>query len=319
MDVLVSSDNREADRDYEKYLSMMNSLLQSILDAPGFGNNFSLQDLDDFLEVVGEQVSYPIDASKIDIKPSIKKYLGQKPLSFDFYFNIGEAFCFPDGYELGRTTIKSLAGLPSSVQKHISETWEEEFQWKRHPRGKLGDYIAQRRGDWYIHTTVRSIGRYRAVQKAIENAKQALGIARLFFFQTTYDPIIMQDHIGIEHSFNRWYGFARGHQEISSFGKGWHKPLARIPKQDYIIKSINSILNVTNPTDIDNAIANAIDVFSQIDDEAPLHVRFLIVMIAIESLVLGRDIQDQIASRAAERVAILVGGDRGWMKITYGT
>ena len=113
LDVLISSANREADRDYNMYLTKMDSLLRTIQKSPAFSDNFSFQDLDDFLEIIGARFTYPIGNSKSNVRPAIRRYLSQKVTSFDFYISIGEAFYFEDGYELGRTRIWSFTKLPS--------------------------------------------------------------------------------------------------------------------------------------------------------------------------------------------------------------
>lgn len=59
------------------------------------------------------------------------------------------------------------------------------------------------------------------------------------------------------------------------------------------------------------------DVFGILDSESPLHVKFILTMIALESLLTRGDSSDYLGWKLGERVAFLIGDDPVWMAKHY--
>jgi len=290
------------------------ALLQTIQKAPNFADNFSYEDLGDFLQYVYGSVKSPLETvTSEEMEPPIRTFLEKREMEFEFYINIGEAVYFDDEYELGKGQVVSFAALPSYAQEYLIRQWELEFKFDRIP-GELQEYLGSRKKYWYLRTRVSSIGSARAVQKALVVANRSIALARLFFL---YDDAYLSQ--GVEHSFEGWYGFFDDGNVISSRQTGDKKmPLLRISLLDEEIHSANEVLKTDHPTDLDECIINTIDVFGLIRPGSPLNVRFLITVIAIESLLAGEESEDSISSRLSERIASLLGDAPAWMIMKYG-
>ncbi|MGA2875818.1 MAG: hypothetical protein ABSE82_09825, partial [Nitrososphaerales archaeon] len=219
------------------------ALLQTIQKAPNFADNFSYEDLGDFLQYVYGSVKSPLETvTSEEMEPPIRTFLEKREMEFEFYINIGEAVYFDDEYELGKGQVVSFAALPSYAQEYLIRQWELEFKFDRIP-GELQEYLGSRKKYWYLRTRVSSIGSARAVQKALVVANRSIALARLFFL---YDDAYLSQ--GVEHSFEGWYGFFDDGNVISSRQTGDKKmPLLRISLLDEEIHSANEVLKTDHP------------------------------------------------------------------------
>lgn len=86
---------------------------------------------------------------------------------------------------------------------------------------------------------------------------------------------------------------------------------------DDYIKKINVLFNKQNPTELEKRILNAIDVYGLIEPDTPLNVRFLLCIIGIESLFLGKDDRDYLGMKIAEKVSFLLADVKWWQKEIY--
>jgi hypothetical protein len=96
------------------------------------------------------------------------------------------------------------------------------------------------------------------------------------------------------------------------------RPLSR----SFIIKegdisTINNMVRKKSRTELEDRIVNAIDVYGMIEESTPMNIRFLLCVIAFESLLLtGNDRAKSLS--LARRISLLVGDSREWLGMHYG-
>lgn len=307
--VMLSELANESSKDFKGYEEKQETLLSALVKAPSFAGNLAFEDLRDYLGEIYASVQKPLgEASVEDLKPGIAKFLGQEPAPFEFFFEIGETIGFKDGYEIGRAKFYQFASLPSEVQQEISSGWKYEYESDKGQAKDFPGYEKLRKESWYLRTATESIGRTRAFEKALENAKRAFNVASLFYlhgsFHSSREP---------EHTFKRWYGFSPQMRVASRYGFHHEEPLIRVDVLDETIESASRVLKAEKPTELEEAIVNSLDVSGLISAETPLYIRFLLTVIAIESLLMHGESQESISSKLAERVAVLLGDTPAWM------
>lgn len=105
------------------------------------------------------------------------------PEVYTFYFRLGNARNFPEGYQIGTGRLYSFNGSPVDVQKRILscvkklETEDLGFPMLIQP-------FVNPENDWYMKIEVEAIPRYgvrEAEEKAEIEVKQNLNIIKLFY------------------------------------------------------------------------------------------------------------------------------------------
>jgi hypothetical protein len=106
-----------------------------------------------------------------------------KPHDYDFYFRIGSGLsCFGTGYQVGKGKIYRFKDLPTaqnirsffpligSAKPSTTEQTERRLENER-----------------FLHYRIKSIGTYRAREKAILELKRSISILKLIYkWQTSY-------------------------------------------------------------------------------------------------------------------------------------
>ncbi|HEV8405052.1 MAG TPA: hypothetical protein VGQ13_04005 [Nitrososphaera sp.] len=81
----------------------------------------------------------------------------------------------------------------------------------------------------------------------------------------------------------------------------------RVKEQDDKIAIFTEMLSQhNNDSELDEAIIDVISLTGMIDESTPLHVRFLLHMIALEELLIGDGPKENIQYKIAERVTLLL-------------
>lgn len=308
-DVLQAELANQRGGDFKPYEDRQEALLAQLLKAPGFGGNYAFEDLRDYLGTIYASVSKRLEEiTASDLKPGIAKFLVQKPTSFEFYFEIGDARGFKDGYEIGQAKFIPFATLPTEIQKAISSGWKYEYEGNRGRAKSYEEYEGVRKEAWYLKSSTISIGTTRAFEKAFVIAKRAFNVASLFYLHGSH-----HSSRELEHTFKRWYAFSPNLKMASRYEFAYEEPLIRFDFLDGLIESASKVLKADPPTDLDEAIVNSFDVYGLISAQSPLYIRFLLTMIAIETLLMHGESQDAISSTLSERIAILLGDTPAWM------
>lgn len=243
-----------------------------------------------------------------DLKKSFDEYLLAKPTEYDFYFKIGRAGDFPDGYQLGNGIILSYEKLPEKIKTYLLKQWEftyeeDKYTWENTPE----DYEKRKKNESYMYVRVESTGYFKAEEKAFIAAKRNANILKLILgahnthFSKPRSPF--------------YYCWNNPNRKLSGGGKGpmWREnELYRVEFMDDRVAEINTIINNTSPSKLEKKILNVIDIHGLIDDETPLHVSFLLCIICLESLLLDKSDEDHLGSRLAEKLAFLIGNSKYW-------
>ena len=313
-DVLQAELANQKGGDFKSYEDKQEALLTQLLKAPGFGGNLGFEDLRDYLGAIYASVSKRLEeATSNDLKPGITKFLEQKPTSFEFYFEIGDARGFKDGHEIGHAKFIPFASLPGDVQKEVSAGWKYEYEGDKGRAKSYEEYEEARKEAWYLKTSTVSIGSAKAFEKALAPAKRAFNVASLFYLRGSHHSSREP-----EHAFKRWYAFGSSLRMASRYEFAYEEPLIRFDFLDEMIESASKVLKADPPTDFDEAIVSSFDVYGLISAQSPLYIRFLLTMIAIETLLMHGESPDAISSTLSERIAILLGDTPAWMIESFG-
>lgn len=306
---------RRTDEELNDLLNMtVDELLDEIEQIPNLKNAFTWNDL---FELLNHPISLKKQEElyKIKNKKQLTNYVNKNILTqidtFNFYFKFGMKGDFRNGFQLGDGVFYSLEKIPSKTRKFIRSHMLYENARKHHPTIKDKDWIRLRKRDSYMHISVKAIGKEKAQEKAIVKLRRNHNILKLvvgnnvrshqhpstsFFYCLDTTPT----HVGLisdefESKFNIW------------------KPKI----SNNYIKKINLIFNKRNPTELEQRILNAIDIYGQIEPDTPLNVQFLLCIIGLESLLLGKDDRDYLGVKIAEKISFLLADVKWWQKEIY--
>ena len=244
-----------------------------------------------------------------DFKKSIDRHLLCEPSSFDFYFRFGTAGIFPEGYQVGNGKIHDFEKLPSNIREVIENNYEFEFHDDKEPwEEKLDDYVKRRSKECYIHFQIKSLGYNKAEEKAFRLARTSANIFKIL--------LGAKRHYTLKYNtpFNYyWYNSGKKTFSIGRAFRAENIHPFRTPLIDKRISEINDIINKTSPTDLEQRITNAIEVYGLIDDNTSLHVSFLLCVIALEGLLLSGNDRDYLGWKLSEKITYLIGESEAWM------
>jgi hypothetical protein len=243
------------------------------------------------------------------------------PEDYTFYFRLGNARNFPEGFQIGTGRLYSFNGLSVDVQKRILscvkklETEDLGFPMLIQP-------FVNPENDWYMKIEVEAIPRYglrKAEEKAEIEVKQNLNLIKLFYeipeYYQNQSPLSL---------YEKYYEMKNGTTSKSHYrddhGYTWSQPkpfsitFERNSSFDIGIQNINSIItNKDKPTDLDRRILNVLDIIGMIDESTPLHIRFMLFMTALEGLLLSNPGEDYARLEFAEKITFLIGDSEEWL------
>ena len=81
------------------------------------------------------------------------------------------------------------------------------------------------------------------------------------------------------------------------------------------IDTISKIKDKLERTDFEESIVGVMDIFGMINESSTLHVKYMLCMISIESLLISSK-QESIAYKIGEKISFLV-ADEDWIKYAY--
>lgn len=241
----------------------------------------------------------------------LEKYLDKllkAPTAYDFFFPAMELFNFPDGYNLGLCELHSYNKLPPLAQTHISSEWEYMYEREKviYYARSLEEYQEQKKKETYFCVTVRALGHNKAIETATKRTNQALNILKCFYL-LEHMPQLTACYYLVD---NKSVGSVRGER----FKWGWHSHRVISEIEEYI-QTINGFLLNETDDEMARRCLSAIDTYGFIQSDTPLELKFLLSVIGIESLLLGKEDKDFLGWKLREKVAFLLGDSPVWFRI----
>lgn len=304
------------DRIHEDLPKILNQIIDELDTFPEQKNNFLGSDISSLFSwtpltrSIYSETNKPFPKiTKKNVQKLVDNYIFQKPRDFEFYFEFGYSDDFPNGYQLGSGIFYSFDKLPKHTRDFILLNMPYEDERLQRPLLSDEDWIKQRKKDAHMKIIVKANGEYKAKEKAFSEIKRNYNIFKII------DGISedMQDNSPFHYS-------AYDTQQKIGWLNERHVSKFHITKwefHDKQIKKINKIFNKKNPSELEQRILNAIDVYGLIESDTPLHVKFLLCIIGLESLLLGKDDRDYLGTKIAEKVTFLLSDVHWWLMKIY--
>lgn len=309
--------SKEEKEFHNKFMQELAKLCEILKQMPAKMDNASFRDVHDFfspgmLLYLGKKSVKEVTFE--DLKRGLDKKIVGEPFTYNFYFRLGRASDFPEGYQIGSGKLYPFTKLPKHVRDYISLDWKYEYRDNPEFARTLKEYKEYRRQDWYMHIEVKSVGWNRATEKAIQIARRNMNIYKMVYFTESYFEHI----VGLRTPFDYCFSVRKGGSMGSArTGGSFDMPFYRVDLLDKMISDINSIVEKANQSELERRILNAIDIFGMIDQSTPLHVRFMLCIIALEGLLLSRGDKDYLGWKLAEKISFLLGDSFAWNVTTY--
>jgi hypothetical protein len=172
----------------------------------------------------------------------------------------------------------------------------------------VDDDINNYKEKWYMNIEIKSIGHHKAFEKAVQEVKRNTGIYKLTYLSEVY-----------------YYNFSTPFKWIGKSGKKLINivydnipPLFyRDEHYDRVISDFNHIITTAQISDLEKRLISVVDIYGMIDRSTPLHIRFLLCVIALEALLLGKEDRDHIRKNLTEKITCLIGGSRELLYTFY--
>ena len=164
-----------------------------------------------------------------------------------------------------------------------------------------------------MYLEVESVGQNKARKKAILEARRNINILKIVYdiHGTLFD-------LHAESPFDYIY-----HMDKSkSTGGGYrnHGKETIFVRRDFLDQMVSDITSMRinkHPSDLEKRLLNAVDIFGLVDDATPLHIRFLLCIIALEGMLLAEGEKDYLGWKLSEKVAFLLGDTPAWIVTFY--
>ncbi|QQG48738.1 MAG: hypothetical protein HY247_08395 [archaeon] len=301
-----------------EYYAVLGELYRAVLESPDFKGKISMLDLDDFFLDVRLHTRRRLieNVTKGDLERALRKHLFHKERWYDFYFGPLMTAGFPAGVEFGLGQLRPFAELPPDVRRFVSA---HHYKAQNRPRKRSASAMETPRSeDWFLHLRVSTVGRMDAVEKAQLGKRRTLAAYELitgageftrglvyWAFPAMDDDqcYMMCDETGESKHFEV--------TDLPTF-------IARVPGVEEIADDMTRIVRKNNASELETRIVACADIFGMIEGSAPLNVRFLLKMIALESLFLSEDDRDNLGWKLAEKVTYLLGDSKYWMAFAFG-
>jgi len=240
-------------------------------------NNFSADDIHDF---IASQTNCQI---LTEFKDKLNSYLSSTVETFEFYFNIGRSLNFPFGYEIGTGKLYPYNKLPVDVQQHFPNSDGTSASGNKHNEC------------WYMHITIESVGDNKAIEKAYEQYQRNISIYKFAYLSGSYFPKKGQYRTRyVAKISDRFLNVAYDFTPYE---------LNRNEEYDNLVSSLSEIVTGKETTDLKVRIIGVIDLYGMIQEDTPLHIRFTLCVIALESVLLSGDDKDSsIRKKLAEKL-----------------
>jgi hypothetical protein len=266
----------------------------------------SYDDLSDRLYHIVFYLSKDIkDITDEDLEKYLEKLLGA-PESYEFFFPAMELFGFPEGYRLGLCELHSFPQLPPQAQTRISSDWKYRYDDEKaaYSASSIEDYEKQKKQETYFCLKVEASGFNKAIEMATERANQALKILKCFYLLEPAPRLRACHYLR---------GSGSGAVREERFKWGWYRHRIVSEIEEYV-QTVNDFIQKRTDDEIARRCLSAIETYGMIESETPLELKFLLLVMATEGLLLGRDDKDFLGWKLREKVAILLGDTPGWFR-----
>jgi hypothetical protein len=268
--------------------------------------DLSVEDLRDrLLNIVMHLNKDIIDITDDDLEKYLDKLL-REPEKYEFFFPAMELFNYPEGYQVGLCDLHSFEQLPPQAQTRISSRWKSTYEREKviYYARSLQEYEDLKRKETYFCLTLEALGNYTAIEAATRGANQALNILKCFYH--------LEHQPKLKACYYLSSGWAGGVSE-ERFKWGWHKHW-EFPEIEQYVRTITGFARNAANDEIARRCLSAIDMYGLIEYETPLELKFLLSVMATESLLLGKNDEDFLGWKLREKVAILLGDTPGWYR-----
>jgi len=266
----------------------------------------SLDDLRDGLYQIAVYLGKDLkDITAEDLKNYLSKLLGT-PDTYEFFFPALELFNFADGYVLGLCELHSFAQLPQQIQTKISSEWKYRYASEKNIYlvRSFDEYQERKRRETYFCLSVQALGNGKAIEKATRLANQGLNILKCFYL-LEHAPRLVACHYKV--------GASSGAVREERFMWGWYNHRTDKEIEGYL-RIVNDFVRKGTDDEIARRCLSAIDIYGMMERETALKLKFLLSVMAAESLLLGKDDKDFLGWKLREKVAILLGDTPVWVK-----
>jgi hypothetical protein len=327
--------------------SIATELYGTVSSIPVLTDNITEGDLMELLIELIDLKSWSPKASNNMIADDIKTFfteemLSKKPITYIFSYRLGDAYNFPDGFQIGTGKIilyekMVREGTTNSSELDFGNPYHEMETVVSMNEGSRNEKTGSYKKDWYMLVEVKSIGSGKAKEKASRELKDNLSLIKLFynygerripnykfihdvksffpdlsdanFSDDPYYPSDSTSYDPFDHYIhspddphNAHLNFVLGQTELE-YGIGFK----RNPLLDSTVWSIGAIMSRReNLCDLEERILNSIQLFGLLDGSTPIEIRVVLSIFCLEGLLLTNSDRDYLGQKLAEKVSFLL-------------
>ena len=298
-----NSSKLASSRDYSKIKIMVEEIYKNIQQFPKLKDQLSKKDIDVFFnyndEIGGFNYEHvylnnnSLKPTKEDMNLFIDKHMFKNKEEYVFYFRVGAINDFIKNKKIGYAFIRTSDDIPKKINSYA-------FRNIKYPQYSEG-YGHSNRSEKFtvMEIKIKSIGAERAREKAILKFNQSYNVYKIMSYVDTYD--INDKNIP------PYVGYKKNSDHVmdGDVQEPFRGLIIREPFYDYITK-INTIMNKSTRTDLENRILSTIDTYGIIEEYMPKYVKFLLVMISLETLLLSKSDKHNVTEKLAEKIVFLI-------------
>lgn len=223
----------------------------------------------------------------------IDKHIFKNKEEYIFYFRVGTDRDFKNNKKIGHATIRTSDNVPRIVVNDIYSS----FQYPIYNSNDGRIYRSKKFS--FMEIKIKSIGSERAREKAIQQFNQSYNLYKIMSYVDTYEIAnkILPPHVC----------YKKKNESMTSFDvqEPFRGLVIGTPFYNYIEK-INIIMNKSKYTDLEKRILSSIDTYGTIEEYMPKYVKFLLIMISLETLLLSEDDKHNVAEKLTEKIIFLI-------------
>ena len=307
LQVFRESDEKTWSEKYEPiWFQKLDELASLVFSNKELQDYLSLDDLRDSLYDITMHLGKDLkDTTTEDLRNYLGKLLGT-PDTYEFFFPALELFNFPDGYILGLCELHSFTKLPQQIQTQISSKWKYSYESERNIYlvRSFDEYQERKKRETYFCLSVQALGNGKAIEKATRLANQGLNILKCFYL-LEHAPRLVACQYKV--------GASSGAVREERFIWGWYNHRTDKEIEGYL-RIVNDFVRKGIDDEVARRCLSAIDIYGMMERETALKLKFLLSVMAVESLLLGKDDKDFLGWKLREKVAMLLGDTPVWVK-----
>jgi hypothetical protein len=290
---------RRSGEDPSDYVERINEIFKTIEKTP-LEKMLTPDDIRDFFSWVVTKINKWIQTiSDEEFIAQLKSDL-LTTKTFDFYVPIYCLYGFPEGVKLGYSTVVDFQSLPTEISKYFTMFWEHCFTIDTQYHHTKDEYVNLKKRSTFIHFVIEANGSYKANEKAINLAEDALHIIR-FSYGINFNIVDMR------------YKIREGRQEGGMEGMAGLPFIGSANYGKFLEKQIPILTDIfvkSNPNEIERKIMNAVRIFGIQTSVKNRQVRFVLLVTCLESLLMTESDKDYLLWKLAEKVAFILDGDK---------